>query len=393
MRISALGMAAGVLIGMLPCAAGAQPIEPPRGLFCSCPPTTSFSTSVVPAVAALDFVDGILVRLEWQTLEPTPGGYDWARLDEQLAAAEAAGKRVSLAIINGPQSPGWLPGLGVQMFSYARNDDQLSMPVPWDEVYLDRWLAFVAAIGQRYENDERIALVYITTSSFNGFEMQLPFRPDDVSNWNAIGYDPDLVVEGWERTIDAFAEAFPRHALSHEVHPVLGSSEVAERVVAYADQDGRFSGRVGVLGAWWMEHNALDVYPEMFELLKHASFRSASQVQVANSYTNTPDRFGPEGMGGVLDLALGSGVRYAEVWNSDLLNAALQAQLASYAELLRTPWADVNGDGVEDTDDLHAAHRDTPDLNDDGVGDAADIAIVERRIRARELESMGAGRP
>ena len=53
--------------------------------------------------------------------------------------------------------------------------------------------------------------------------------------------------------------------------------------------------RAGVLAAWWMVHNAQDVYPGMYDILLAAPGEGGhTQVQVANSYTNTPERFGEE---------------------------------------------------------------------------------------------------
>lgn len=360
--------------------------DPPSGLYCSCPPTTPFGNSVIPEVAALDFVDGILVRAGWSLVEPSPGEYDWSRVDQQLEAAEANGKHVSLAIVNGPESPDWLAGLGAEMFDYSFHKQTRSMPVPWDAVYLERWADFIASFGEKYANDDRISLVYITHSSANGFEMQLPFSPPDIANWQEAGYNDALLVGAWMQTIEAFAEAFPRHYLSHDVHPVLGSNTVAEQVVAYTDEDGRYRGRVGVLAAWWMEHNAHDVYPGMYELLGNASYRSHSEVQVARSYTNTPGHFGPDGLAGALDLALLSGIRYAEVWNSDLLNPDLHPMLTDRGEQLRRPFCDLNADGSVDVDDLYATYPEVPDLNADGQADDLDRAIVRRRLRARGIE-------
>ena len=287
----------------------------------------------MPAVAALDFVEGFLVRVAWKDIEPSPGNYDWSLIDGQIQAASAAGKSVSLAIVNGPQAPAWLATQGAQMFSYDFHDSAEVMPVPWDAVYLDRWAALVRAAGDRYADEGTIGLVYVTNSSANGFEMQIPSTPPDVTNWNAIGYTDERYAGSWEAAIDVFAEAFLNHPLSHEVHPVLGDDAVARVVTAYAHQ--HYGDRVGTLAAWWMVHNAQDVYPGMYDLLVQSSMVSHAQAQVANSYTVTPERFGPDGIAAELDLAATSGVAYVEVWNSDLLNPALADVLSDANDRLR----------------------------------------------------------
>ena len=357
-------------------------IEPPMGLYCSCPPTTGIGTgSVIPEIAQLDHVDGVLVRLGWKSVEPSPGVYDWSLLDEQIARAEQYGIKVSLAIVNGGSAPSWLASLGVPMFSYEFFDQTSQMPIPWDSTYQARWSQFVSDLGARYANEDTVSLVYATNSSLNGFEMQLPRSPVDMVNWQAAGYTDALYAESWNNAIDAFVAAFPNHPVSHEVHPVLGSDQVAIDVYQHArDTHGD---AVGVLAAWWMVHNALDVYPGMFELLQSSAYDSHAQVQVANSYTNTPERFSDEGYQGEIDLAIESGVRYMEVWNNDLLNTTLTDLMIETSARLNTPFcgaADLDQSGTLDFFDVSAflgaytTNDPSADFTGDGAFDFFDVS-------------------
>ncbi|MCR9076422.1 MAG: hypothetical protein NXI07_10335, partial [bacterium] len=278
-------------------------------------------------------------------------------------------------------APSWLSSMGVEMFSFQFGTETREMPVPWDSTFQSRWTQFIAAMGTRYANEDTISLVYATNSSRNGFEMQLPFSPTDQINWQAAGYSDALYADSWKTAIDAFVAAFPNHPVSHEVHPVLGSDDVANDVYQHARDT--HAETVGVLAAWWMVHNALDVYPGMFEILKDASLASHSQVQVANSYTNTPDRFSDEGYQGEIDLAIESGVRYMEVWNSDLLNASLTDLMIETSARLNTPFcnfADLDQNGYLDFFDVSAflgaftAQDQTADYTGDGVFDFFDIS-------------------
>ncbi len=343
-----------IALSTLPALAGSTPT--PMGLYCSCPPTNPHgSVSVIPSIAQLDHVDGVLVRVAWEDIETSPGVYDWSLIDSQIQAAQTYGIKVSLAVVNGLVAPDWLPGLGVEMFDYIFHDSAESIPVPWDTTFQTRWGQFIDDLGARYESEDTISLVYITNSSSNGFEMQLPRSPADQINWTNIGYSDALYADSWKFAIDAFADAFPNHALAHEVHPVLGSDAVAQEVYDYTRLT--HGDQIGVLAAWWMVHNAIDVYPGMFEILQDASYQSHSEVQVANSYTNTPERFSDNGYQGEIDLAIDSGVRYMEVWNSDLLNASLTPIMEATALRLNTPFcgrSDLNTDGTLDFFDISA---------------------------------------
>lgn len=357
---------------------------PPEGLFCSCPPTTGGSHSVIPEVAMLPFVDGVLVRVPWELLEPSPGVYDWSLLDNELSLAESLGTSVALAIVcGGTAEPAWVyaphDGLpGAEPFTYQFHGDAETMPVPWDESFLTDWTAFITELGDRYRDRQVISLVHVTHSTLNGFEMQIPFSPSDEQQWLAIGYETSLHTASWLSVIDAFATAFPDTPLDLECHPVLGSAAVAEQAVAHGAAS--LGDRFGVLAAWWTEHNALDVYPEMFDLLTESAQRSFATVQFARSYTLHGDAsFGVNGFAGTLDLALGQGIRYAEIWNNDLLNPELAPVLqAAWHELHACP-GDFDGDGVIDTRDvlafLAAWARGDPeaDFNGDGIINTADV--------------------
>lgn len=300
-------------------------IDLPRGLYCSCPPTTAQgSRSVMPAVARLPYVDGILVRVSWADLAPALGAYRWELLDRELAQAQDYGKKVALAVVNGPGAPAWLSAQGAQRFTYRFRDGAAAMPVPWDRVYLAAWSDFIKRLGERYRDRKEIAVVHITHASFNGFEMQLPSSPADRVAWQAAGYSEQRLLASWKSVIDAFAQAFPRTALDVDVHPVLGADAVAQAVAEYGRQ--RLDARFGLFAGWWSERNTR-VYAGMYALIKRSAATRFATAQLAQSYTRTPASFGTGGLAATIDLALAGGVRYLEVWNDDLLNPALGALL------------------------------------------------------------------
>ncbi len=170
MKAAVLGISLFLFLGLTAPGANAQTV-PPRGLYCSCPPTSSRSHSVMPEVASQDFVTGILVRVAWSDLEPVEGAPTWTLLDNELALAKQYGKKVALAVVNGSSAPAWLAAKGAQMFAYSFRGSSMTMPVPWDSVYLSAWTNFIAKLGERYRDDPSIALVHMTHSTLNGFEM------------------------------------------------------------------------------------------------------------------------------------------------------------------------------------------------------------------------------
>lgn len=311
----------------------AQAVDNPTGIFVSAGPTNSFSSSVVEAYADRSYIDGVLVRITWQDIETAPGVYDWDLLDEQFELAGDLGLQIALGVANGKSAPAWLAGEGAAYATYnERNGDVSSMPLPWDPVYLTHWTGFVQALGERYNASETLSLVHITHSSFNGFEMQLPFTLANGLSWDDVGYSTALHVDALKTVADAFADAFPDQPIDLEVHPVLNSDAVAEQVVAYANTS--IGDRFGVFAAWWSEPNADDVYPGMYDLLKSQTEETYSTVQIVQSGTSNPDAFGEGGFEGTLDRAFDDGVRYFEVWHNDVLNDELAPILSDLHDRL-----------------------------------------------------------
>lgn len=279
------------------------------------------------SVAQLPFVEGFLVRIGWRDIEPTRGVYDWSRLHDQLNLAQASGKKVALAVVQGSGSPTWLAAEGVPFISYPFAGQTLSVPAAWDPTYQTIWTETVLALGAEFGADPRISLVHVVSSSHNGFEMQLPLGQE--ANFIAAGYTEQGYIDAWKSSIDAYVAAFPFHPLDVEVHPVFGSDNVADQVTACGLQ--QLGADYGAFGAWWSVSNATQVYAGMFNILTTTAQVSFSGVQVVGSWVTTPERFNND-LQTYLDaysLALTSGFHYAEIWNADLLDSGLQAHWPS----------------------------------------------------------------
>jgi hypothetical protein len=303
----------------------AQPAYPaPRGIWCSCPPSTGVGYgSVDPSVASKSYVKGILVRVSWKDMEPADNTYNWALIDNQISAAQSYGKKIALAIGGGPNSPNWLYSAGVQSLSYTVPFSG-TIPVPWDTLFLTKWTQFIAQLGKRYANDTIIQLVYITNSSVNGFEMQLPFSP--TPTYSSIGYTDQKVIDSWERVIDTFNSSFPNHYLTNDFHPVNSGNLVADSVYEYAAT--QIGARYGANGWWWTQNNT-SVYPSQYAILKNSSsVNQFTGIQMAYSGATSASSFGTGGMPAALNLAISQNICYWEIWNNDITSGIFDTLLS-----------------------------------------------------------------
>lgn len=299
---------------------------PPSGIWCSCPPTnTSGSISVVANVASKPYVKGILVRASWKDLEPVDDNYNWSLIDNQLTAANVYGKKVSLAVGGGPNTPSWVYDAGAVAISYSIPFSG-TIPLPWDTIFLKKWTSFVAALGNRYQHDTTIQLVYITNSSGNGFEMQLPFNP--TPSYSTLAYTDQKIIDSWKMVADTFNAAFPFHYLTNDYHPVNSSNAVADSLYDYIK--ATIGQRYGASGWWWTQNNT-SVYPTQYAIAQHsASYNSFTGIQMAYSGVNSSGSFGNGGMPAALALAASNNICYCEVWNNDITNGSFDSLFTAF---------------------------------------------------------------
>ncbi len=304
----------------------AQSYPPPSGVYCSCGPT--FATglgSVDPRIASQPFVKGILVRVTWDLLEPNDDQFNWVQLDTQILRANSYGKKVTLAVVNGPNAPRWLYSSGVPFASIgAPNND--TIPYPWDSTYLAEWDEMITALGNRYGSDTTITLVHITHATANGFEFFL--NPINQFDWTTVGYTDSLIVDSWKKVINTFNSAFPNHYLDNDYHPIFLSSSTssapADSVYAYAKQ--AIGSRYGAFSSWWTQNNVA-TYPDQYDDLLESASTTFATVQVARNGTTDSALLGPGGLAGAIALAINDGICYWEVWNQDILNPDFEAML------------------------------------------------------------------
>ena len=184
-------------------------------------------------------VYGLSWRFRWKTIEPQEGQYNWQPLDKALEITGNAGKKVILRMVAGIHTPDWVYQAGAKPFDFsntalARSEhyaEGLRMPVPWDEIYLAKWEAFIRAFGKRYTGNSHL---YSVAMSGGGHidEMNLP---KDYEKWQQVGYSDEKLIMAWKRIIDAYQRAFPDTPTNLAINEPLGMqrSHVLNPIVSY----------------------------------------------------------------------------------------------------------------------------------------------------------------
>jgi len=180
-------------------------------------------------------VDGVLLEVPWNVLEPQEGRFNWSPIDTVLSQAATYGKKVSLILGAGWQTPAWVYADGARAYKFLWDKSNwgpplctpTSIPVPWDAIFLSKWADLVTAAGNRYDSSETIASVKVSGVNSKTQETFLPtsvhrsisgkgvscISYDDVADWQAAGYTRLKAEGAWANTMEIFARAFPTKML------------------------------------------------------------------------------------------------------------------------------------------------------------------------------------
>jgi len=141
--------------------------------------------SVYPVVGGHD-------SFTWSELEPSEGVYNWARLDNFIAAQAALGKKAAFGITTyngriegGLQVPGWFsssyPGALITC------SDSWQIPRYWHNDYLTKYGNFVTALANHIGSDSRLAYIQVGIGLYG--EIQPSDDSDDLCVKNAMDAD------------------------------------------------------------------------------------------------------------------------------------------------------------------------------------------------------------
>jgi hypothetical protein len=234
-----------VLIGALqrPSVALAQPpasraVSAPRGL------DVVFDTKALDDSTWLQAlhdssISGVALQIRWADIEPTKGTFDWSKTDKLFSAAESSKKWVHLLIFPGFFSPDWaLDGAQTDQFpiQYGPGKGTVkALPMPWDPVYLNRWLDFVSQVGTRYAKSPALRMVAADGPTSVSAEFTLPNSFKDLKQWQSDGYTPSKYLGAWRQVFQAFSDDFPNQVISLSEGACLGINDKGK--IDHAEHD------------------------------------------------------------------------------------------------------------------------------------------------------------
>ncbi len=287
-----------------------------------------------------------MIRTFWSDVQPAPDRFDWTFIDSQVQAASASGKKVILLVLPGAFTPQWaLQGVQSAQFVVDYGFVQgttVTLPMPWDATYLDRWFAFVRVLGQRYDSNPAVVNIPATGPTSISEEMSLPNDPTAVAQWKQLGYTLQEYEGAWQQTLAAYVRSFPTTQISLTFYPGLpipdAAAETATRVDVASFAFTNYGQHVT------FQENGLSARkadPHLgYDLVQQYSTKTTAGFEMGTSATEKPDQMGGTTAASALqasvDLGLKAGIKFLEIYEKDGLNPALQSILAStHSALLR----------------------------------------------------------
>lgn len=177
------------------------------------------------------YVDGIMRRSHWKTIEPTVGGDAqtgaspsgtklgtfWGAVEQDITRARAVSKKIILSVFPGMLTPNWaLTGvttLWQTVCGGGLSGEEHHQPLPWDTTYQDRYIAFVQTMGSLYDGTD----MFVPTVGPGSVSAEMglqdtcndPLGNPQLQQWIDAGYLPSKMYAAWYTFASAFIDAFP----------------------------------------------------------------------------------------------------------------------------------------------------------------------------------------
>jgi hypothetical protein len=304
-------------------------------------------------------IAGLTFRTSWEAIEPAKGNFVWTKLDTVFDQAEKNGRWVELVLIPGFATPAWaLQDVQTASFSviYGPGKGQdMVLPLPWDQIYLNRWFAFLKVVSARYQNRPSFIKIAADGPTSVTAEMSLPNSPADLCTWVKVGYTSDRLIGAWKQVFDNYAQIFPHQFFSLALYPPLPivsttRCENGNPTGIDHNESQRVTALIVGLGAdnylrqFVLQENGMTAAKEntaifgAYAVVKSYGGKVVIGYQLVTSAVLHPADMGdPDGVTALqksLQRGLDARAQFIEVWEPDVLAPAAQNVLAATASAL-----------------------------------------------------------
>lgn len=279
----------------------------PKGLYSS-----SFGNE-----SALDHsqVIGSLIRVKWKDIEPSKGVYNFSIIEQYLQTIKSKGKKWSLGIIAGGDSPSWLiDELNVDYFEIVDSENNHNkIPKIWDPIVNEQLSLLAKELAINYNTDNDLMLVYVPQMTSNGIEGH--FNGVSTEQLISVGFTSNRWVNAVKETATLFAKEFTNKAIAVELHEILNDSTIPTKIMNDLWDDTNLNHRVGV-AMWWLS-GKISYQPNLIAALE--IFPGDIYAQAIGK-SDQVERFDNDDYTTMFKQAKAIGIRYIELWEYEFVN-------------------------------------------------------------------------
>ena len=318
------------------------PAEVPRGVFSLYPA----GNATRDAVLTNSNVDGVSIRQDWSELEPSEGVYNWSFLDSEVARAAAAGKPVLLRVNTQAHKPNWVTNAvahaGGTFFTFDTDGVATTIPVFWDPTFLAKKTSMIAALGAHFTGKTTIKIVWTSFANASSEDWSVPHASTDITNWFNAGYTSQKMIDAGAQIIDATMAAFPNQFVTIAV----GGSGNLDSDATYVARSAVAAAKAKWPGRLIVQKNDLStinppapgtgtLFQPLWDNRPDVAGQMLDSCYGDSTYRNNGGV--PDDAGHILrksvDLGVGYGMKYIEIYQNDVLNLPVDIGCAHNALL------------------------------------------------------------
>ena len=201
--------------------------------------------------------------------------------------------------------------------------------MPWDEIYLNRWLSFLETISKRYGARSSFVMIAAAGPTSVSSEMSLPNTDEDVRIWKKVEYTSNKYIGAWEKVFKKYAEIFPNQYFSLALYPGLPIPNKQER-----DRVRKEVINIGVLNyskQFTLQTSGLNPLKDNdegagYQLVRQYKDSILTGFMMSSSFTEKQNKYGEptEALKNAVERGLSGGARYLEVYEDDVINPNMQ---------------------------------------------------------------------
>ena len=271
---------------------------------------TGMMKAVKSSVFDLHYVEGLSIRAGWKDIEPVEGIYEWDYLDNIIQEAANHDKKVMIRILSGVHTPLWVYDKGVPTVTFSDSYGHKHVtPVPWDDIYLTEWINFIYALGDRYNSNDTVVLVHMSGSTIKSAEMHLLKGVEGRQLMYDAGYSKSVIVNAWERVLDAYDDALDKKALSLNLAIPLVKDGALEEII--------YEGESAIRKNFRIQGNYLKASTDT-NYLPHQLITDFDEIKAGFQMVSTSRSPRLGSLEGAIDMGLEAGARYFEIYETDI---------------------------------------------------------------------------